>query len=619
MSAIRRLAAAAVFYGMTVVVQAQECNLPAVPDATITNLQDRDRMLCQLGITLPTLPPRASDPNRPPNTFPLDPNNPEGTYTDAIGGNTVERSNFGLWNGYVDQSGLGAQNIGGIDPGYAPIDLLKMHSGFRIRTARQWWVARRPEVLRDSQVELYGIRPADDQLPQVTGWTETVTTGVGTQVPIAYKQRDIVGSIDISGYPQVRNVPRLVALVRTPADATGPVPMIIIFAPFGGFDFFNRFFLEIYWGIIAPSGYGVTIFDGTALQPDSGGANLSSYFIGLVNKGNWRKPTDMGELGALSWGVSRLIDYFETNPDVDATKIGLSGHSRWGKATLVAAAYDDRILVSFPSSSGSLGAKMQRRMWGQTLENSVWEQEYHWMAGNFMRFGGPLHPKKFAPRKYANLKVDAHSMVALVAPRAIFINGGTNASISDSWQDAQGMYLTTQAATPVYKLLGEDGVIIPPGTPFTTGTGEPPGGTPPINQAFIDGNIGYRRHAEGHVDTPDWPAFLQFASRYFSSDAPVIAPGQSFTIGRHLGNIGRIRTSAGQDLQNWQVVGGAAAALFDVDRRTGEIRFVPDVHLLLRSRDPLGDDGLLSIFVTVSNGITTSRKTEVKIAPPRFF
>ncbi len=248
------------------------------------------------------------------------------------------------------------------------------------------------------------------------------------------------------------------------------------------------------------------------------------------------------------------------------------------------------------------------------MENSEWDQEYHWMAGNFMRFMGPLRPNEFALRKSENLKVDAHSMVALVAPRPIFINGGTG---GDSWQDPQGMYLTTQAATPVYKLLGEEGVIIPTGTPFTTGQGEAPGGTPPINEAFIEGNIAYRRHAEGHTDVPDWPAFLQFASRYFSDDAPVIAPDQKFTLGWNSERIGRIQTSSGHDLQNWQVVGGDAAALFDIDSRTGDIRFAPEgPHA--RTRQAIEEEGVFSLWATVSDGINTSRAVEVKIVPPRF-
>jgi hypothetical protein len=646
-----------------------------LPSAATTTVQDRDQMLCQLGITLPVIPLRAQDPHAPVGSFPLDPTQPNGNWTDnlvpvgielqgdsgpitpAIGGDTVQRSDFGLWNGYIDQSGIGAVNIGGINPGYKPIDLLRMNDADheeRISTAREWWLLRRPQILRETQLELYGIRK-DEDLPKVTSWTETDSAGTGQYCnyfasPVVcvttaqYKERDLVGNIDISGYPTVRNVPQIVAYTRTPASATGPVPMIIIISPFGGFGaFLDKIFLEEYWQIISPSGYGVTIFDNAYLQPDSGGANLSSYFVGLITKGNWRAPTTMGSLGATSWGISRLIDYFQTDTDVDATKVALSGHSRWGKATLVAAAYEPRLAFAFPSCGGSLGTKMQRRMFGQTMENSEWDQEYHWMAGNFMTFMGPLLPndedpvRAFALRKYTNLKVDAHSMVALVAPRPIFLNGGTLQPTSDTWQDAQGMFLTTEAATPVYKLLGEKGVVIPEDTVFTSGAGEAPavpnsyvdsfgesvsarGGTPPIDVAFTDGNIGWRRHREGHTDIPDWPSVLAMASRYFSDIAPVIASGQTFTVGSNLQKVGKIQAT-GHDLQNWQVVGGTAAGLFDVDGRTGEIEYSPDAMLLAdeRFREPESQDGLPSLLVTVSDGINTSRPVEVKIGPEWFF
>jgi hypothetical protein len=664
-SVVRLAGAAALAAGlasMPAISFSQTCPAPgAQPTATTTTVQDRDQMLCQLHVTLPTLPPRAQDPHAPPGSFPLNPTQPDGNWTDntvpvgiellgdsgpitpAVGGDTVQRSDFGLWNGYIDQAGIGAPNIGGINPGYKPIDLLRTDDGRRIYTPREWWLLRRPEILHETQVELYGIR-SDAKLPKMTGWTETDSTGVGTSANIAYKERDIVGNIDISSYPQVRNVPQIIAYTRTPASATGPVPMIIIISPFGGFGaFLDKIFLEEYWGIIAPSGYGVTIFDTAYLQPDSGGGNLSSYFVGLITKGGWRTPTTMGELGVISWGVSRLIDYFETDPDVDATKVGLSGHSRWGKATLVAAAYEPRLAIALPSCGGSLGTKMQRRMFGQTMENSEWDQEYHWMAGNFMSFMGPLHPndpdpvRAFALRKYANLKVDAHSMVALVAPRPIFLNGGTIQPISDTWQDAQGMFLATEAATPVYNLLGEDGVIIPKGTVFTSGEGEAPAvpdayvdsfgrsvsahaGTPPIDVAFTDGNIGWRRHREGHTDIPDWPAFLTMASRYFSDKAPVIASGQQFKFGWMLEKIGKVEAT-GHDLQNWQVVGGSAAAYFDVDSRTGELRYSPDLLLLTDQRfhhEHWGDYEA-TLLVTVSDGINTSQPVTVKISLPDFF
>jgi hypothetical protein len=225
-------------------------------------------------------------------------------------------------------------------------------------------------------------------------------------------------------------------------------------------------------------------------------------------------------------------------------------------------------------------------------------------------------------------------MVSLVAPRPIFLNGGTVQPTSDTWQDAQGMFITTEAATPVYNLLGRSGVIIPNGTQFTSGEGEAPAvpdsyvnasgesmtaapGTPPIDVAFTDGNIGWRRHREGHTDTPDWPAFLTMASRYFNDKSPIITPGQSFKLGWNLLNLGKVAAS-GHDLQNWQVVGGDAAAFFDVDSKTGELRLSLDPLLLanmnLRSGSLASRQG--TILVTVSDGINTSRPMAVAVTLP---
>lgn len=248
------------------------------------------------------------------------------------------------------------------------------------------------------------------------------------------------------------------------------------------------------------------IFDPSFLQPDNG-AGLTSYLIGLVNQGNWRKPTDWGALAAWSWGVSRLVDYFATDPDVDVNKIGVSGHSRYGKAAIVAMAYDQRLAIAFPSCAGSLGTKMNRRHWGQDLENSGWDQEYHWMAGNFFKWMGPLNTESYMPRKIENCPVDAHSLLSLCAPRPVFINGGNQ----DSWTDPYGMYLACVGATPVYELLGKKGIIMPDAKPQ-------------LDVGYISGDIAYRYHNGGHTDAPDWPAFFQFAVKYIKASTLSVSP-----------------------------------------------------------------------------------------------
>ena len=464
---------------------------PAFPPSNVTNTQDRDQMMWQLGIAFPSLPAKLDDPNAPPDAYPSNSSNPEGNWTDPEG-HTITRSGFGLWSNYDDRyygffPGPDSEKVGN----YSKIDLLKMHDGTIITTPEQWWSMRRPEILEDIQEEVWGVVPPASVLPQVT-WS--VTTSTGGSGSSAYKQKVITGTIDISRYPAVRNVPRISATVRVPANATEAVPVIIIF---GGS-------ISTYYGYTNPNGWGACIFDPGSLQPDNG-AGLSSYLIGLCNQGNWRSPTDWGTLAAWSWGISKLIDYFETDPDVDETKIGVSGHSRYGKAALVAMAYEPRLAIAFPSCGGSLGTKMNRRHWGQNLENSGWDQEYHWMAGNFFKWMGPLNEGEYMPRKIELCPVDAHSLLALCAPCPVFINGGTG----DSWTDPYGMYLTGVEASPVYELLGKTGLIMPDAKPQ-------------VDVGYISGDIAYRYHNGGHLDSPDWPSFLQFAERYFEDNTPKV-------------------------------------------------------------------------------------------------
>lgn len=465
---------------------------PDFPPKDVTSVMDRDQMLFQLRITMPQLPSRLKDPNAPKNAFPADSSRPEGNWRDAQG-RIITRSGWGLWTNYDDRAD-------GFFPGpdsartgdYTPIDLLRTKDGRVITSGEEWWSTRRKEILKDVQELLYGVFPADSILPRVSF---TVNIERGGEGKDAYIQKEIFGLIDISRYPQVRDTPIIAATLRVPARASGPVPVMIVFSGFGS----N---LETYWNRCAPNGWAVCTFRPTLLQPDNG-AGLTSFLIGLVNKGNWRKPSDWGTIGAWSWGISRLIDYLETDEHIDSKMIGLTGHSRFGKATLLAMAYELRIAIGFPSDAGSLGTKMNRRHWGQDLENSTSPMEYHWMAGNFFQWAGELTPGQYLPRKIENLPVDAHSILALSAPRPVFVNGATRSA----WTDPYGMYLACVYASPVYELLGKKGLIVPDEKPR-------------VDTAYIDGDIGFRYHEGGHTDAPDWPAFFEFARKYYDSRQP---------------------------------------------------------------------------------------------------
>jgi hypothetical protein len=244
---------------------------------------------------------------------------------------------------------------------------------------------------------------------------------------------------------------------------------------------------------VLAQGWGYAYLRPASIQADNG-AGLAHGIIGLCNHGQGRKPDDWGALRAWAWGASRAVDYFQTDPACDAKRVVIEGLSRFGKAALVAMAYDSRIAVALVGSSGAGGAKLFRRNYGERLENLAGTGEYHWMAGNFLKYAGPLHVD--------DLPVDAHELIALCAPRPVFISTGSQ-SAGDGWVDPRGMFLAAVAAGPVYKLLGQNDL----------GTTE----MPPVNSALIGGDIAFRQHSAGHTVGPNWPTFITFASRYLKS------------------------------------------------------------------------------------------------------
>ena len=171
-------------------------------------------------------------------------------------------------------------------------------------------------------------------------------------------------------------------------------------------------------------------------------------------------------------GRQPRLDYFETDPSVDARQVGIEGLSRYGKATLATMAYDQRFAIAFVGSSGEGGAKLSRRNFGELVENLAGSGEYHWMAGNFLKYAGPLTPN--------DLPVDAHELIALCAPRPVFISAGSP-KVEGGWVDVRGMFLAAVAAGPVYRLLGKKDL----------GTAE----MPPMETTLISGDIAFREQA----------------------------------------------------------------------------------------------------------------------------
>lgn len=387
-------------------------------------------------------------------------------------------------------------------------DPLRLNDGQEVKSAKEWWEKRRPEIQEDFDRDVYGRVPKET--PPVN-WEVTSTTRekVGNVAVISKK---LLGHVDNSSDPLI--TVNIQASLTTPAEAKGPVPVIIEF----GFDpaFMAQFLARMKArGIKLPppfpgptwqeqllaKGWGYAVLIPTTVQADNA-AGLTEGIIGLCNKGQPRQPGDWGALRAWAWGASRLLDYFETDPAVDAKQVGITGHSRYGKAALVAMAYDQRFAIAYISSSGKGGAALYRRNWGEKVENVAAPNEYHWMAGNFLKYAGPLTAK--------DMPVDTHELIAMCAPRPVFLSAG--ATQGDGWVDAKGTFMAGAAAGPVYELLGKKGL----GTTVF----------PLIETPLISGDIAFRQHSGGHTPAPNWPTFIEFASRYLHA-SPASAGAQT--------------------------------------------------------------------------------------------
>ena len=370
-------------------------------------------------------------------------------------------------------------------------DPLVLKNGKRVTDAKTWWSKRRPEIVEDFDKEIYGRVPVNT--PKVN-W-EVVTTVDTTIGNIKAITKNLLGHVDNAAYPQIKVDIEL--SVTTPKGINKAVPVIMEF----GFIFPAGFRLPAppvgapvvknWQEQLLEQGWGFAILVPTSYQADNG-AGLTKGIIGLCNKGENRKPDDWGSLRAWAWGASRAIDYFETDKDVDAKRIGVEGLSRYGKATIVTMAYEPRLAVAFVGSSGAGGTKILRRVFGEQVENLASSGEYHWFAGNFIKYAGLLTPN--------DLPVDAHELVALCAPRPVYISSGSP-NVEGRWVDAKGMFLGGVHAGPVYKLLGKKDLGI---TEF-----------PPEQTTLIDGDIAFRQHNGGHTTGPNWPTFIEFTKKYF--------------------------------------------------------------------------------------------------------
>jgi hypothetical protein len=383
-------------------------------------------------------------------------------------------------------------------------DALTMKNGTKVTRADQW-PARRAEILEDFEREVYGRVPAN--VPAVT-W-EVTRTNESTVAGVPVITRTLVGHVDNSAFTNI--TVNIQASFSVPANTPGPVPVLI---SFGGGNAQQAI----------SHGWGYGTFNPASVQEDRGGNALRQGIIGLVNKGQPRKPDDWGSLRAWGWGISKLVDYFEAHPEVMVNPkwVGVEGVSRYGKAVIVAEAFDPRVGPALVASSGEGGAKLHRHDFGESVENLTDVSEYYWMCGNFLKYGASdINGKSM---NASDLPVDSHELIALCAPRPVFLSAGVEhparGGMGDpKWIDAAGTYRAGILASKVYEVLGKKGY----GTDIQDWVHAqlPPVGT------LLGGECAFRQHEGGHESGPNIPSYFNWVGQFIKSPAaPAAAPAQ---------------------------------------------------------------------------------------------
>lgn len=450
-------------------------------------------------------------------------------------------------------------------------ELLTLKNGKKVTTAEQWWNQRRPEIVEDLEREVIGRVPKN--VPKVNWEVEVTDREIVNRIPVIAKH--IIGHVDNSSYPAI-NVDIDMYLV-VPANAKGPVPVLMMFGggrlpapaqpdaaslklinnalrkilgdsnpevkaaldkypayqpavalasanPFGGPQAAPKPPTPDVPGVagvnndppstdqLLAAGWGYCTINPGSIQADNG-AGLTRGIIGLVNKGQPRKPDDWGSLRAWAWGAGRALDYLEAKePAVDAKKVGIEGVSRYGKAALITLAFEPKFNMALVGSSGEGGAKLHRRNFGEAVESLTASGEYHWMAGNFMKYGAS--DATFGAKTANDLPVDAHDLIALCAPRLTFISYGIPEKGDANWLDQQGSYMAAVAAGPVFKLLGVKDLGV--SNDYNKEK------MPPVNTPMLDGELAWRQHDQGHQDQANMKWFIKWADQKMGR--PAAAP-----------------------------------------------------------------------------------------------
>ncbi len=398
-------------------------------------------------------------------------------------------------------------------PVYTLPELLMTSDGKAVKTVKEWESVRRPEILKIFSEQVYGKTPTK-KLPlrfEVTEVDKNALGGKATRKQItAYFSADGKHKMEILLYlpnaarPNAAKsfVPVFLGLNFAGNQTISSDPAIHLTQNWvrnrddagiteNRASEASRGQLAKRWPVeeILARGYGVaTVFCGD-LQPDHPD-NYGEGILPLFYKRGQTQPAadEMATIGAWAWGLSRALDYLETDTDVNAKRVAVVGHSRLGKASLWAGAQDERFALVISNDSGEGGAAITRRQYGEQIERINTSFPY-WFAGNYKQYNN----------RENDLPVDFHELIALMAPRPVYVASASE----DQWSDPKGEYLGAYHAGPVYKLYGKP----------TLSTATPPAVEVPVGQKTWTGY--HIRNGKHDILLYDWTQFMNFADFHF--------------------------------------------------------------------------------------------------------